>query len=234
MTLEQADRSLDLFRRLTATAGHELRAPLGRVTVEAEDALQRVSAAQEALVSILGELRGLGRLLDALLNLAKDQLLIEGGSEVEVVALVSELVEDARILAREHGPALSFVPPLATSSVLGNRALLARAIWNLLENAVKYVPPGESVTVRLELAPSTVRVVVEDTGPGLDPGLLLFQPFQRGANVQATEGHGLGLALARSIARRHGGDAIAESPARGARLVLVLPAKVGEAERAGG
>jgi signal transduction histidine kinase len=99
-------------------------------------------------------------------------------------------------------------------------------LLNLLDNAIKYGPPGQTVIVGVSGTADRARVWVEDEGPGIDPALRdrIFDPFyrlERDAN-SAIGGSGIGLAVVRELAEMHGGRAYAETGARGARFVVEL------------
>lgn len=109
--------------------------------------------------------------------------------------------------------------------VAGDRSLIARAVINLLDNAVKYSPAGGTVTVTLDEADGMVRLSVADQGQGLTPAQQagLFQRFERVAGSGAA-GIGLGLTLVDEVARRHGGSVTVDSaPGAGATFTLSLP-----------
>ena len=117
---------------------------------------------------------------------------------------------------------LSPVPPLA----LGPDAL-RHVLVNLLDNAVKYGPPGQRVTVRVAPAGREVRIAVSDEGPGVPAAERerVWKPFQRGQRTGAVAGSGIGLAIVRDIATRHGGRIwIEEREGGGATFVVSLPA----------
>ena len=106
---------------------------------------------------------------------------------------------------------------------------LQQVLWNLLQNAVKFTPEGGRVTARLQRAGNEARLSIEDTGQGLEPGLLpnLFQMFRQ-ADSRANLRHGglgIGLALVRQLVELHGGrvEAESEGPGRGARFTVWLP-----------
>jgi two-component system sensor histidine kinase KdpD len=102
---------------------------------------------------------------------------------------------------------------------------MLQVFTNLLENAAKHTPPQTQIIVRASAAEAKVRVVVEDTGPGLpgDPERL-FEKFQRGRDEGNTGGAGLGLAICRAIVNLHGGRIeAARCPGGGARFTFTLP-----------
>jgi two-component system sensor histidine kinase KdpD len=104
--------------------------------------------------------------------------------------------------------------------------LIERVIYNLLENTVKYTPPGSSVEIGANVRERTVEVWVDDNGPGLPEGKeeVIFKKFERGQPEGATRGVGLGLAICRAIVEAHGGEIHAENrPQGGARFIFTLP-----------
>ncbi len=112
--------------------------------------------------------------------------------------------------------------------VLGDRDLLKQMVLNLVDNVLKYSPVGGQVTLSLYKGETDVRVVVEDTGPGIPPDQQeqIFERFHRGpdSNVRAPGGAGIGLAISRWIARAHGGDILVRSEVgRGSAFTVVLP-----------
>jgi two-component system sensor histidine kinase MprB len=135
---------------------------------------------------------------------------------------LDDLVATAVERAKSRAPDATFVTALSPTVVQADHVLLDRAISNLLDNAVKYSPPGAPIEV-------TVRdgeVVVADHGPGVaDEDLArIFDRFYRSATARSKPGAGLGLAIVREAAEAHGGSATVESGAGGARFHLKLPA----------
>jgi two-component system sensor histidine kinase KdpD len=117
------------------------------------------------------------------------------------------------------------LPLLELDSVLFERVLV-----NLLENAAKYTPAGSPIEIAALARPETVRILVDDRGPGLPPGReeALFEKFERGAKESTTPGVGLGLAIARAIVQAHGGTIRGENRhdgdrIAGARFTIELP-----------
>jgi signal transduction histidine kinase len=191
-------------KSLLANASHELRSPLARIRMAAELMADRAPAA------IGAELRRNVAELDGLI----DEVLLASRLDADGVALpCPEELDLTGLLAEECArvDAVLVAQPLTQQlSVMGEPKLLRRMVRNLLENAVRY-GGGTRVEARLEPAGETaVRLDVCDGGPGIPPGERerVFEPFYRIAGAsEAAGGVGLGLALVRQIARRHGGEA---------------------------
>ena len=189
---------------LSDSIAHELRTPLSRM-------MQRLSALHgppEAVDALRAEMRGTIRIFDSLLDISRAEADAGAGPRllpVNLSAVTAEVWELYEPVAEDRGlrPEARIVPDLA---ILGDRTLVARAISNLLDNAVKFTAPGDSVRLRLEPAGDRHVLTVEDTGPGMPEGLraAAFDRFVRAECHREVAGHGLGLALVRAIAARHG------------------------------
>ena len=208
-------------RRLVADASHELRTPLtaARTNVDlVREGKLPEDEVRHALDEASVELNSLTSLVSDLVELARGterKLRIE---EVQLDDLVAGVVERAKARA----PQATFVSSLSPTVVRVDAVLIERAISNLLDNALKYSPPGTPIEV-------TVRdgeVVVADHGPGIAAEDLprIFDRFYRAAGARSKPGAGLGLAIVREAAEAHGGRATAESSSGGARFRLTLPA----------
>ena len=221
--LAALDASRDAQRQLVADASHELRTPLTsiRANVELLERARDMAPEERAqvLASVRGQLEDLTILVGDLVDLARPG---ESAAEPPEELRLDVLVRDAVQRARRHAPAVDFEVAAAPSMVSASRARLARAVGNLLDNAVKWSPPGEPVEV-------TVRggeVIVRDHGPGIDEDDLahVFDRFYRARSARGMPGSGLGLAIVKQVAEAHGGSVVAEpAPGGGARLRLALP-----------
>jgi two-component system sensor histidine kinase MprB len=219
--LAALEDSVGRQRRLVADASHELRTPLTAARANVDLVREGKIPEEEvrhALDEASVELNSLTSLVSDLVELARGterQLRIE---EVQLDELVAGIVERAKARA----PQATFVSALSPTVVHVDLVLIERAISNLIDNALKYSPPGTPVEV-------TVRdgeVVVADHGPGIPAEDLprIFDRFYRAAGARSKPGAGLGLAIVREAAEAHGGKATAESTAAGARFRLTLPA----------
>ncbi len=206
-------------KSLLANASHELRSPLARIRMALE---LSGSAPTPAVRKEIGRnITELDQLIDEILlasRLDAKELDLGTLEEVDLVGLVAE--EAARVNA-----ALELAPGLTSVVVPGVSRLLRRAVRNLLENARRY--GGQDVSAELSTEEGDAVLVVNDRGPGVpeDQRERIFEPFYRmpGAS-ESNGGVGLGLALVRSIAQRHGGQ-VRCSPRTGggARFTLRFP-----------
>ena len=215
--------SRDAQRQLVADASHELRTPLTsiRANVELLERAHDLPPAERAdvLASVRGQLQDLTILVGDLVDLARPG---EPAHEPPEDLRLDELVDDAVQRARRHAPATEFLLRAEPCMVSGSRARLARALGNLLDNAIKWGPAGAPV----EVSVSVGEVVVRDHGPGIAEEDLphVFDRFYRAPAARGLPGSGLGLAIVKHVADAHGGSVVAEDAAGGgARLRLTLP-----------
>ena len=212
--IARLERAVDEIQRFTADASHELRTPLAVLRMEAESALRVRRSPEEyerTLSTVVEEATRMGRLADQLLNLSRhDAGIIDCRREpVRVDALLLDVVEQARSLAADKGISLD-TTAISPAEMMGDDLLLGQAVFNVLENAIKYTPHGGCVTVQCELRAETILLRIHDTGIGI-PREHLDRVFDRFYRVDpsrhsATGGAGLGLAITRSAIQMHGGD----------------------------
>jgi signal transduction histidine kinase len=220
-----ATRSEAAMRRFLADASHELRTPIAALQATAETLLreQPPRPRRDQLEAELA--RGterLGRLVDDLLNLAR----LEANEPLRAEPVDLTRVSESLVAeTRARTPASISIAHPGRAMVMGDPDALARALRNLLDNAVR--AGGDDGTIRLELArsPTAVRATVSDDGPGVPPEARdrIFEGFVR-LNGSSSAGTGLGLAIAQAIARQHHGSVTCDACDTGARFTLELPA----------
>jgi signal transduction histidine kinase len=225
--LARLEESARRQRRFVSDAAHELRSPLARMRAELEvDQAHPATADPTGTAdSVLAETVGLQHLVDDLLLLARGDEGVDGPPDsgpVDLDALVARAARRAR--PGEIRIDRSGVEPV---QLHGSPAQLERVLTNLLDNAVRHAKQQVTVTVRA--APDgAAEVVVADDGPGIpdDQRERVFERFTRldEARTAGEGGAGLGLAIAREIAERHGGSLALAPRGPGARFVLRLPA----------
>jgi heavy metal sensor kinase len=232
-TLARLQDSFERLRRFTADASHELRTPLTAIRSVGEVALQGSldpPAYREVIGSMLEEVERLTGLVESLLTLtrADSGRLCPAREVVDLGALAASVAEHLRVLAEEKEQDL-LLDGVAAVRAQCDPAMVRRGLVNLVDNAIKYTPPGGAIrlTVRV-LASGEAAVEVSDNGPGI---AIVHQErvFERFYRVHADRskhsgGTGLGLAIARSIVAANGGRIELESAeGRGSVFRVVLP-----------
>jgi len=219
------------MRRFAADAAHELRTPLTALKGGIEVSLRAARSAEEyrqVLASSLEEVERLIRLAEDLLLLSRST----AGPEtrrgpVDLEPLLLDVFDVGLRLAQGTGVSVR-INDMTPATVRGDAAALRRAVLNLVENAVKYTPPGGKVELSLTSGDGHASLAVQDTGIGITPAdqNRVFEPFMRldAARARESGGTGLGLAIARAIVLAHGGTLALESqPGAGSRFIVRLP-----------
>ncbi|MDH3231701.1 MAG: ATP-binding protein [Alphaproteobacteria bacterium] len=204
---------------MLAAIGHDLRTPITALRLRAE--LVEDEETRDKLLQILEEMQ---RMTEATLAFAREEATREATRMVDLAALAESLCDDLAELGMEVSFAGTERVPLACRPVS-----LKRAIRNLIENGVAY---GKRARVTVDGSRDDVRIVIDDDGPGIPAQELerVFGPFVRleGSRSRETGGIGLGMAIARSIVRGHGGDIVLENRREGGlRATIRLPKKQG-------
>jgi two-component system sensor histidine kinase MprB len=214
--LERLETSFEGQRTFVRNASHELRTPLTACIGELQVLLARerpAEAYKEGAVSVLVELQQLKQLINNLLDLAQADEAVALTEEVRLDELLWEVREAVAPPQRSRvhvdlGNLSELPADPAAFEIRGHRVLLARAIGNLVDNALKYSNPEQSITLSLRCLPGSGCIVrVADAGQGIAADDLnqVFQPFFRSASVRGVVGHGVGLPLAQRIVALHGG-----------------------------
>ena len=231
-TAETADR---VKTRFLGIASHDIRAPLGNILtltneLRAEPTTDELHA--ERCDMIGAEAQRVICLVEDLLTTAA---LESGKLELRMAPMdlgetTRDVIEGVRRQAEAKRQVIEFPAPApGTGHMLGDPARLHQVVANVLSNAIKFSPPGETITVELERRDETVTLAVRDRGPGIAEQDIpkLFAPFQRLAThpTAGESSHGLGLSIAQDIIQRHGGQIRVQSqPGRGTTLRIELPA----------
>ena len=210
---------------LSDTIAHELRTPLNRMVQR----LSRLEGQEEEVGALKSEMRQAIRMFDALLDISRAEADQGGGGlvPVDLSGVAAEVWELYEPLAEDKGlvPRAQVAPGLM---VLGDRTLIAQVVANLLDNAIKYCGPGDSLSLTVAAEGRRNLLRLADSGPGLPAGLReeAFDRFTRADRDRARgiKGHGLGLALVRAIAARHGARLTLPETARGLTVELAFPA----------
>ncbi len=221
-SMNALDASVHAQRQLVADASHELRTPVTSLRTNIEILKQErdmsVDERQRMLDDVVEQIEELTLLMNDLIELGRGEQPRTGSEDVRLDLVVEEAIDRAR----RHAPDTPFHVELDPVVLTGEPGRLARAVNNLIDNAVNYSPGGSPV----EIALHGEELIVQDHGPGISSTDLphVFDRFYRGAEARGLPGSGLGLAIVRQVAEQHGGRVSAQSaPAGGTLMRLRLP-----------
>lgn len=248
--LDRIGRLMEGVRAVSNAIAHDLRTPITRARTRLEDAALHAATPGElhaAIERATDDLDGIVAVFQALLRISE----IEAGSrrsaftELDLAAVLADVAELYGALAEENGlrlvldvPASLPVPPSLPAASLpgailpvpvlpvrGDPEMLRQAVTNLIDNAVKFSPPGGEVRLSAVVGPAWVEITVADQGPGIPPEdrARATERFFRGEAARSTPGSGLGLALVQAVAHLHGGTLRLEDSGPGLRATLSLP-----------
>ncbi|UIF87345.1 ATP-binding protein [Cupriavidus sp. UYPR2.512] len=207
--LARVSDSIEHERRLTADAAHEMRTPLAALKAQWEIAERSADDAEraQARANVASGIDRISRLVSQLLTLSRleDAAGLPSRQPVNWVPVAQQALSDCLALAQQKQVDVELEwPPegQAPLPVAGDTNLLSLLLRNLLDNAIRYSPPGALVTIDFRPDGVTVR----DQGPGVAPDVLarLGDRFFRGGSGQREQGHGLGISIAQRVARLHG------------------------------
>jgi len=228
--LDRITRLMDGVRQVSNAIAHDLRTPITRARARLEDATLHASSEAELRAAIeraTADLDGIVAVFQALLRIAE----IEAGSRraafrtFDFAPVLAGVVELYEAVAEDRGLSVSLdMPP--DLPLHGDRELLQQAVANLLDNAVKFSPAGQTVQVLARPTSAGVDIVVTDHGPGIPPAdrERATERFFRGETARNTPGAGMGLALVQAVAHLHGGVITLADAEPGVRATLHVPA----------
>ena len=216
-----------------ATVSHDLRSPLtlmrgyatmlemaGTLNEQQKGYAKMIVQGVDNMAKLVNNLLDLGR-IDFGVGLQVDQ--------IPVLDILERVTGSLQMHAKQKNISLAVeIPKDMPHAIEADQSLLHQAIYNLVENAIKYTPEGGEVMIQLQTSPSALTFAVQDSGIGIPKGDLprLFEKFYRGTNREALaqRGTGLGLAIVKSIAERHGGKVWVESEmGKGSTFHLQVP-----------
>lgn len=227
--LERIETSVESVRRVSDSVAHELRTPLTRLQAEL-NALQAAPPDRRAALTEAAaeEANRLGRMFDAVLRISR----IEARRHqpemrpVDLSALLEDAADYHAPQAEERGLAMAMrIDPAL--EIVGDRDLIFQAVSNLLDNAIKFTPPGGRVALSATRAGNEVRLRIADSGPGIPAAHRekVTERFFRAPETEAVPGFGLGLSLVAAVAKLHGAQLHLDDAGPGLAVNWALPAR---------
>lgn len=234
LAMQPIYESYERLDRFTAYASHELRNPLAKVLSQAQLVLMSLretdSEVRSRLHIIIKTTKAISHLVNDLLFLARHKGELERRflKQINLVEFLENLIQEQILYCEYQEITLTTEFPTKTVNISVEPDLLRQAVLNLLNNAIKYTPPGGTVKIRLLSSLHTVNIQVEDSGTGIPAQDLphIFEQFYRSDAHRSQSGLGLGLAIAQQIAQAHRGKITVNSiVGRGSCFQIELPLK---------
>src|SRR6476620_10774297 len=211
-TFERLQGSFEQAARFSADASHQLKTPIAVLRAGIEEILAQPGLSdehRESVAELLQQTRRLSSVAENLLLLSRADTgrLALRATEFDLCKLLDGTLEDARILGAGNDLQIEANIPVSLP-VLGDQEMISLTVQNLVENAVKYNRPGGKVLVSAGKHNHVVQICVGNNGPGIPPERAsnVFKRLYRARGDEQTAGHGLGLSIARALARAHDGD----------------------------
>jgi signal transduction histidine kinase len=227
---QQVEETIKALRHFVADAAHELHTPLTALRTNMELAADEPNddTRYGYIMRAETQIQRLESLTDSLLDLSR----IEAGDKKDnqqkdlcLSALLREISELYASRSEQAGLNFSLYLPEKPITIHGNATQLRCAVGNLLDNAIKFTPVGESIQLQLREQKHYIEIEVRDKGIGIpsDELPLIFSRFHRGRNAVVYPGNGLGLAIVKGVVERHGGQISAYNMSPGTSFLLRLP-----------
>jgi signal transduction histidine kinase len=211
-TFERLQGSFEQAARFSADASHQLKTPIAVLRAGIDEILEKDGMPPEQrdrVADLLQQTRRLTSVAENLLLLSRADTgrLALRATAFELRKLLEGSLEDAHILGEKRNLQIEAKLPDALP-MTGDRHMISLMLQNLVENAVKYNRPGGKIVLSAEQSGQEVQICVGNNGPGIpaDRAPHIFKRFYRARGDEQTPGHGLGLSIARELARAHGGE----------------------------
>lgn len=223
--LERIEQLMNRTREVTENVAHDLRSPLGRLRARLETTARQAGAEErETLQKAIDETDRIVATLNGILSIAEIGARNRSfWAELDLTTLCRDVAELYDAVAEEKRIAFT-VTLMEGVRISGNHQLLAQAVSNLLDNAIKYTPPGGRIALSLMEDAEQVEIAVADSGPGIPPEMRgkVLERFVRLDTSRSQPGNGLGLSLVAAVVEHHGATLLLDDNRPGLRAILRL------------
>ena len=223
--LERIEQLMNRTREVTENVAHDLRSPLGRLRARLETTARHAGAEErETLQKAIDETDRIVATLNGILSIAEIGARNRSAwHSLDLTALCRDVAELYDAVAEEKRIAFT-ITLMESVRTTGNHQLLAQAVSNLLDNAIKYTPPGGRITLSLMEDAEKVEIAVADSGPGIPPEMRgkVLERFVRLDASRSQPGNGLGLSLVAAVAEHHGATLALDDNHPGLKAILRL------------
>jgi signal transduction histidine kinase len=228
--VDRVQELISQMKEITENIAHDLRSPITRMRGLAEMTLTARNADEDHLAvtgTIIEECDRLLEMINAMLDIseAESGLMKLKAESVDIAELLRDVSDLFQPVADKRDLRVIVETP-HSAIVQGEPRKLQRVFSNILDNALKYTPPGGSIYISIKETDNTIIVTIEDRGVGISADDLphVFDRFFRGEKSRSTQGNGLGLSLAQAFVMVHEGTiAVTSTPGRGSQFVVTLP-----------
>ncbi|ALS97585.1 hypothetical protein AT746_04410 [Lacimicrobium alkaliphilum] len=230
--LDEIDELIDSVAQVTDNIAHDLRTPLTRIRISLEDNLndtENDTAQRKWKDELIESLDDVMATFNAMLELSRLEKGVEQGQfePTDITQICADAIDLASALAEEKGQRLTchFSENEDRPIVQGERSLLFRAVFNVLENAIKYSPQKSTISLHIENHEKACEIVIRDNGPGIPAELheRVFQRLYRVDSSRHSKGYGLGLSIVKAALNLHNGHVNLDSGEQGLTVRLFLP-----------
>lgn len=226
--VEEKDRAYDELRKLTDDIAHDLRTPLTRLNLAAENSYTNNLPADALAVTVARDTGAMVEMINTMLEISQTDFKVDRTprEELDMNKIVGELAELYEAVSEDEGLKFEVALPEAPIALSAHRAKIQQMIGNLLDNAFKFTPNGGKVKISLSEDNGKVRIEVIDTGAGIAAKDIdhIFDRFYRADMSRSLPGNGLGLALVKAIVTSYGGSVGCTSEVgRGTRFIVKIP-----------
>lgn len=228
--LVKLESMIENTRRASAAVAHDLRKPLARASLQLEKGLAKAEAGEDTrgeFEDALAALNNLNSIVSTILRITRIESHDIGKLEsFNLRETLDEIVSAYGAVAEDAEQTLDYTGAEHELWAVGDADMIAQLVINLLQNAVTHAGLGATITLDTKQSGDQVELVVSDNGPGIPGDLLprVFEPLYRADAARSTDGNGLGLALVKAIAGRHGADLILSDAKPGLKATLTLSA----------